>query len=205
MTDLVLCAVLTALMLLCFGLSACNSVRDILNGSEHSFFYLLFHDHPVGLTFGIVLLIWICTWDLFAGSVYALRDIRPACGKPRFSAAEVDAQAEHPDTVWLPACNVFAAPDMLIGTSCGITAVDYSDIAEVRLTSRTHTRLRGRATMPPPFQKRHYIKYVVSRITVITKEHKRLYIAKGTATADIPELKRLLMEKCGGILWDDKR
>lgn len=204
MPSLILCIILSFLMMLCFGLSFFNTAREIVNGSEHGFIYVLCHDHPIGLAFGIVLLYWICIWDLFAESIYALRCLRPACGKPRFSIAEIDAQADHPDTVWLSACAVYAAPDMIIGTNCGTTAVTYSDIAKVRITSRTHTRLRGTATRLPPFQKHYYRKFDVYTLTVTTKEHKRLYISKGTATADIPKLKALLLEKCGSdLVWED--
>lgn len=204
MPSLILCIILAFLMMLCFGLSFFNTAREIVNGSEHGFIYVLCHDHPIGLAFGIVLLYWICIWDLFAESIYALRCLRPACGKPRFSIAEIDAQADHPDTVWLSACAVYAAPDMIIGTNCGTTAVTYSDIAKVRITSRTHTRLRGTATRLPPFQKHYYRKFDVYTLTVTTKEHKRLYISKGTATADIPKLKALLLEKCGSdLVWED--
>ena len=204
MPSLILCIILSFFMMLCFGLSFFNTAREIVKGSEHGFIYVLCHDHPIGLAFGIVLLYWICIWDLFAESIYALRCLRPVCGKPRFSIAEIDAQADHPYTVWLSACAVYAAPDMIIGTNCGTTAVTYSDIAKVRITSRTHTRLRGTATRLPPFQKHYYREFDVYTLTVTTKEHKRLYISKGTATADIPKLKALLLKKCGSdLVWED--
>ena len=206
MPSLILCIILSIFMMLCFGLSLFNTAREIVNGSEHGFIYILCHDHPISLAFGIVLLYWICVWDLFAESLYALRSLRPACGNPRFSVAEIDAQADHPDTVWFPACAVYAAPDMIIGTNCGTTAVTYSDIAKVRITSRTYSRLRGYVTLFPLFQKHHYREFTVYTLTVTTKDHKRLYISKGTATADLPKLKALLLKKCGSdLVWEDSK
>lgn len=204
MPSLILCIILTLIIALCFGSSLFNTVLDISDGSGRSFLIAL-HDHPIGLAFGITLLYMCCVWELFSESVYALRDLCPACGKPRFSAADIDAQANHPEVVWYSGCAVYAAPDILIGTTCGITAVAYSDIAEVCITRKSNTRLVGYPTRSSFFQKRNYRKFNTYRITVTTKEHKRLYISNGTSAGDINALKAKILEKCGSdLVWVDK-
>ena len=109
-----------------------------LQRSDASFIKMLCEDHPLGLVFGLTILIvnsMIMSWE---GTLYMFRHLHPACGSVRFSPKDLDEQAERPGSEWFEGMGLYFTPEILIGTQRGMAAVRYDDIDKIRIRKRWH-------------------------------------------------------------------
>ena len=81
--------------------------------------YLLTNEHPLGLVFGITILIVNSLCIHWTGTINVFKHLRPACGSIRYTPAEIDEQANHPESVWYPLAGIYITPNMIIGTQKG--------------------------------------------------------------------------------------
>ena len=137
---------------------------------EHGYYYfrcingsLLWESykiHPVGLVFGITIWILVAMMMHWGGTLNLLKALRPACGKTRYTPEEIDAQANMDDAVWVGGLGICLAPEIMIGTVKGVTAVKYEEIARIGVRRKLHV-----------MEKRDYYTY---RVVVRTTNGKRL-------------------------------
>ena len=73
-------------------------------------------DHPVGIAFGLTIIVMASVWIHEADSLCMIKHIFPACSGRRYQAKEIYALANDPKTCWIPELQVFAAPQALKGT-----------------------------------------------------------------------------------------
>ena len=116
--------------------------------------------HPIGLVFGITIWILVAVMMHFGGTLNLLKALRPACGETRYTPEEIDAQANMEDAVWIGGLGICLAPEIMIGTVKGVTAVKYDEIARIGVRRKLHT-----------MEKRDYYTY---RVVVKTINGKRL-------------------------------
>ena len=121
------------LVLLCVSLLLCmigiiNKARGL--DDTHYVLYLVF-----GIT-GLIVALLFMHWDM---DLEVIRSYRPVCGDRKFTRTQIDEQANSSDTEYMSQAGVFFAPDMLIGTTAGIVAVAYEDIASFKLIETWHT------------------------------------------------------------------
>ena len=138
---------------------------------EHGYYYfhlingsLLWESykvHPIGLVFGITIWILVAVMMHFGGTLNLLKALRPACGETRYTPEEIDAQANMEDAVWVGGLGICLAPEIMIGTVKGVTAVKYDEIARIGVRRKLHTMM----------EKREYYTY---RVVVKTTNGKRL-------------------------------
>ena len=160
-----------------------------------TFFSLMTDEHPLGLIFGITILIVAAIWIHTDGTLYVLRHIRPACGRTRYTPAEIDAQAEDPASIWIEDQGIIIAPDIIIGTQAGMTAVEYKDIAGLSIRTRTHTERVG-----PKRRHATYREYKTYDLVARTLSGKKLTLSK---TGTSPRLVEAINERCGPKIWEE--
>lgn len=130
---------------------------ECINGS---LFYESFKLHPTGLVFGITIWILVALMMHWGGTLNLIKALRPACGQTRYTPKEIDAQANMEEAVWLGGLGIFLAPEIMIGTVKGVTAVKYDEIERIGVRRKLHT-----------MEKRDYYTY---RVVVRTTNGKRL-------------------------------
>ena len=190
---------------------------DSLKKDEYAFFYLdcskrnlwneLRANHPVGLVFGITLLIVAGVGIHESGWVYMFKHLIPACSGRRYKAKEIDALANHPDTRWLNDISVFATPDALIGLNHGITVVEYGDIARIRIKVKHHSERerrgpRGRVGIFGALYHAATDKYKewdTYLIMIETKKHRRMVLTETARKEGYKSLFPVFEEKTGFI------
>lgn len=119
-------------------LSAYNS--DIYFETFDYYFYgELVDDYPVGPIFGITgLIIWGCIMHM-SGTLLLFRHFHPGHGSTKYSIEEIDGQANMKSAEWLDALGVYLAPKIMIGTQKGVMAVEYADIARIKIRGTAHS------------------------------------------------------------------
>ena len=137
---------------------------------EHGYYYfhlingsLLWESykvHPIGLVFGITIWILVAVMVNLGGTLNLIKALRPACGKTRYTPEQIDAQANMDEAVWLGGLGICLAPEIMIGTVKGVTAVKYEEIARIGVRRKLHA-----------MEKRDYYTY---RVVVRTTNGKRL-------------------------------
>ena len=145
---------------------------------EHGYYYfrlingsLLWESykiHPIGLVFGITILILVALMMHWGGTLNLLKALRPACGETRYTPEEIDEQANMEDSVWVGGLGICLAPEIMIGTVKGVTAVKYDEIARIGVRRKLHTT-----------EKRDYYTY---RVVVRTINGKRLIFSDTKVT-----------------------
>ena len=158
---------------------------------------VLLHDHPLGLSFGITFLIVLGIFESMDKSRYIIKDLFPSCGTIKYTPEQIDEQAQLPETEWIPDCECLASPSMMIGIKCGITAVDYMDIAKVYIKKKWHTESQGKH--------RPSKEYHTYALMVVTKNHKLLKLYEDRSIGYASVLKKFFNEKCGNDVWVDKK
>ena len=103
-----------------------------------------------------------------------IKSFGPLCGDKRFTRTRVDEQANSDDTEYMPFPGIFLAPDMLIGTSAGVTAVAYEDISSIRVRQTWHTERKGSGNED----------YYIYKIVIRTNRGKRIVICKSRQDPD---------------------
>ena len=141
---------LSVSLLLCL-IGIINKVRGL--DDIHYVFYLVF-----GIT-GLIVALLFMHWDM---DLEVIRSYRPVCGDRKFTRTQIDEQANSSDTEYMSQAGVFFAPDMLIGTTAGIVAVAYEDIASFKMIETWHTQ--------------RYNDYFIYKIILRTVKGKRVTI-----------------------------
>ena len=95
-------------------------------------------DHPLGLVFGLTILLINSLIMCSEGTWLMIRHFHPACGSVRLKPREIDAQADLPESEWLERVGLYFTPEILIGTNRGMAAVRYDDIERAYTRKRNH-------------------------------------------------------------------
>ena len=183
---------------LCF-LSFHNAYKEL--PSEKSYMNILTNDHPVGLIFGITILIVNGLCIHWTGTVNVIKHLRPACGSVRYTPKEIDEQANHPESVWYGNAKIYITPKTIIGTQKGMSAAEFTDIEKAYMRSRWHTERTTPYYKTRAFTKRKdYYKY---QLVIRTKNHKKLIMSNSQHFEK--EIIETIKEKCGPDVWIDKK
>lgn len=176
-----------------------NAYKDL--PSEKSYMYLLTNEHPLGLIFGITILIVNSLCIHWAGTVNVIKHLCPACGSVRYTPEEIDEQANHPESVWYNNAKIYITPKTIIGTQKGMSAAEFTDIEKAYMRARWHTERTTPYYKTWAFTKRkEYYKY---QLVIRTKNHKKLIMSNSQHfEKDIIET---LKEKCGPEVWIDRK
>lgn len=165
-------------------------------------------DHPLGLVFGITIIIVACVGIGELGTLNMLKHIFPACSGRRYKAKEIDEQANDPETVWINDVGVFAAPKALIGFNKGLAVAEYKDIAAVSIKGKHHSKnmsytpARGRVGPARAFFYAftdHYREWDTYYIIIRTRNHRRFVLTETAYKDSYESLKPILDERCGNV------
>lgn len=195
-----------SIALLLISISIIRSFIDIYPDiSLGSFFRCLINNHPIGLTFGITLIIMASPAIKDADSFCMLKHIHPVCSSKRYDAKEIDNMANDPKTVWLRELEVFATPTTLIGINKGLTVIDYDDIADIWTKTKEHSenisthkrsgRMNGWIALYRVLTD-HYQYWNTCLVMIKTKRNRRILLTE-TSDSGIKELIPIIREKCG--------
>lgn len=152
------------------------------NCIDGSLLYESFKIHPVGLVFAItiwILVALICHWE---GTLNMIKHLHPACGKTKYTQEQIDEQANMEKAVWLPSVGIYLAPEIMIGTQKGVTAVKYDEIVRIRIKSKYHV-----------MEKRDYYTY---RLIVKTTNGRRLIFSDSTIPGTNTNFYDQIYQKC---------
>lgn len=122
---------------LCF-LSCYNAYKDLAT-SDETYSYILRNDHPVGLCFGITILLINSVIIYGEGTIYVYRHLHPLCGSVKFTPEEIDELANDPESQWMRRNGLYFTPEVLISIRRGMKAVRYDDIEKILTRKRTYT------------------------------------------------------------------
>ena len=185
-----------------------NNIYSSENMKKHSSFFMdcdkisftdrLTDEHPVGMVFGITLLVFWAMWESVSRSINAIKHLRPNCGSIRFTHQEIDDQANLPNSKWISSNDVYITPKIVIGLNRGLTAVEYSDIEKIYVKKKRHTesnKFRKR-----PF-KRTRKKYYTYKVIAVTGNKKRLTLCENRGIDQ--QLRPTINEKCVRDVWAD--
>ncbi len=166
------------------------------------FWDVLIHDYVGGLAIGIPWLLFTL-WLSWGEKVIltAFRDRFPVFVGNGVTPEEVDRQADMPETKLLSVSGILAAPDMLIGTNKGLTAVSYGDIVRV---SVRHKKRFGNTnwTNNENYDKLGFFDWCV--VTVQTKDNRELIFYEHRNVLERDKLAQIIDEKCGLGIWKDE-
>ena len=129
------------------------------------------------LVFGAPILVLALVWSHYDRDLDVIKSFFPQCGDKRFTRSQVDEQANSKDAVLLDYGNIILAPDMLIGTSAGVTAVAYEDIASLQEKQTWHTERIGSRYST------NYREYYTYKIIVRTNKGKTIAVSRSTKFA----------------------
>lgn len=129
------------------------------------------------LVFGTPILVLALVWSYFGRDIDVIKSYFPQCGDKRFTRAQVDEQANSKDAKLMDYGGIILAPDMLIGTSAGVTAVSYEDIKSLQVKQTWHTERIG------PRYSNRYREYYTYKIIVRTNKGKSVAISRSETDA----------------------
>ncbi len=129
------------------------------------------------LAFGAPVFVLALVWSYCGRDIDVIKSYFPACGDKRFTRAQVDEQANLKESKLLDYGDIILAPDMLIGTSAGVTAVAYEDIASLQVKQTWHTERIG------PRYSTRYREYYTYKIIVRTSKGKSVAISRSETDA----------------------
>ena len=129
------------------------------------------------LVFGVPILVLALVWGYYGRDLDVVKSFFPQCGDKRFKRSQVDEQANSEDAKLLDYGGIILAPDMLIGSSAGVTAVAYEDIASLQVKQTWHTERIGMRYSG------RYREYFIYKIIVRTKRGKRVAISRSKMDA----------------------
>ena len=164
------------------ALSFINTARDMRLDmyAGRSFFSLLTDQHPLGLVFGITLLILAGIGMGVDGTLNLIKHYRPACGETKFSREQIDEQASDPKTEYMKSVEIFLAPDMLIGIRKGVTAVAYGEVDSLQVTEHYYSKREG-MKMTPRLDYLHTKDMYYYHLIARTKGGKKLLLSQSGA------------------------
>lgn len=187
---------------------------EFLKEEEYCFYYLdgakpnmwkeLKNNHPLGLVFGLTILVVLAIVNYDDNTLNTAKHIRPAVSGRRRSAKEIDDLANHPDTIWLNDIKVFATPEALIGLNKGLTVIDYKDIKGIRVKTRNHSRRtrrgpRGRVGVGMAIYyslTEHHTEWQTYRLIIKTKKHRNMLLTETAYKYGYKQLLPVLSERC---------
>ena len=187
---------------------------ESLKEEEYCFYYLdgsmpnmwneLKNNHPLGLVFGLTILVVLIVVNYDDNTLNTAKHIRPEVSGRRRSAKEIDDLANHPDTVWLDGIEVFVTPEALIGINKGLTVIDYEDIKGIRVKTRNHSRRtyrgpRGRVGVGMAIYyalTEHHTEWQTYRLIVKTKKHRKMLLTETTYKDGYKQLLPVLSARC---------
>lgn len=170
-------------------------------------------DHPLGLVFGITIIIVACVGIGELGTLNMIKHIFPACSGRRYSAKEINELANDPETRWLNEAGVYATPKALIGFNKGLTVAEYKDIAAVSIKGKHHSKnmsytpARGRVGPARAFFYAftdHYREWDTYYIIIRTRNHRRFILTETAYKEGYKSLKPILDERCGKVEYKIK-
>lgn len=172
-----------------------NGYFDTLTEKEYAYYYLdcwkirfsdeLLENHPLGVMFGVTIIIVMLIGTHGTHWHYMFKHFRPFCSGRRYHASEVDALANHPDTVWLANAEVFETPCSLIGLNHGVTVVDYVDVFGVDVKKKTHIQ-------------KHRV-WTTYRVIIKTTGHKGMLLTETADKAGYRAVVSALEERCTNV------
>ena len=170
-------------------------------------------DHPLGLVFGITIIIVACVGIGELGTLNMLKHIFPACSGRHYKAKEIDEQANDPETRWINEAGVYATPKALIGFNKGLAVAEYKDIAAVSIKGKHHSKnmsytpARGRVgparALFYAFTD-HYREWDTYYIIIRTRNHRRFVLTETAYKDSYESLKPILDERCGKVEYKIK-
>ena len=190
---------------------------ESLKKEEYCFYYLdgakpnmwkeLKNNHPLGLVFGLTILVVLAIVTDDGHTLHTATPIRPSVSGRRRSAKEIDDLANHPDTIWLNDIKVFVTPEALIGLNKGLTVIDYKDIAGIRVKTRNHSRRthrgpRGRVGVGMAIYyslTEHHTEWQTYRLIVKTKKHRNMLLTETAYKYGYKQLIPVLTARCEGF------
>lgn len=197
--------VLFLLALVLIFLSIYHTYQDIyVNGFNDSFMHRLTDEHPLGLVFGITLLILFGIWESGSPVSNSIKHFRPACGSVRYTPEEIDEQANLPESEWLLLYDIYITPKLIIGVNRGVTAVEYDDIDKIYIKRKWHTEGSGMETRSSRKNFYKSSEYYTYRIMAITKNNKRLCLSETKNSGKMPDLRNKIKEHCDRDVWPDQ-
>ena len=175
-----------------------------INGAKPDLWKELKNNHPLGLVFGLTILVALALVNYDDNTMNTAKHIRPACSGRRRSAKEIDDLANHPDTIWLNDIKVFVTPEALIGLNKGLTVIDYKDIAGIRVKTRNHSRRthrgpHGRVGVGMAIYyslTEHHTEWQTYRLIVKTKKHRNMLLTETAYKYGYKQLLPVLSERC---------
>ncbi len=108
-------AVMFPLAVFLISLSFYHTYQDVcVNGVNDRFMHRLTDEHPLGLVFGITLLILLGLWESGSPTLNVTKHLRPACGSVRYTPEEIDEQANLPESEWIKLYDIYITPKLII-------------------------------------------------------------------------------------------
>ena len=178
-----------------------------LECSDYSYKKILLNDHPLGMVFGLTVLIINSLIMYWQGTLYVIRHLHPACGSVRYTPQEIDEQADLPESQWDERTGIYFTPEILIGTQKGMTAVRYDDIEKIYIRKRWHINWASspsRSRLKNDSKKNAEImiwaasknsEYYSYQLIAVSKNHRKLIICDCTYID--PSITDRIREKCG--------
>ena len=165
-------------------------------------------EHPLGLVFGITIIIVTGIWMHLTGTRKMFKHIRPSCSGRRYRAKEINGLVNDPDTLWIKQVSVYAAPEALIGYNMGITVVEFSDIASVSLKSKHHSEKTSRHVSSGRSNFMRALYYALTDkykewdtyyVIIKTKKGRKMVLTEIQYKGELGSLRSVLEERCSGI------
>ena len=147
-------------------------------------------DHPLGLVFGITIIIVACVGIGELGTLNMIKHIFPACSGRRYSAKEINELANDPETRWINEAGVYATSKALIGFNKGLAVAEYKDIAAVSIKGKHHSKNMSYT---------HYREWDTYYIIIRTRNHRRFVLTETAYKDSYESLKPILDERCGKV------
>ena len=170
-------------------------------------------DHPLGLVFGITIIIVACVGIGELGTLNMIKHIFPSCSGRRYSAKEINELANDPETRWINEAGVYATSKALIGFNKGLAVAEYKDIAAVSIKGKHHSKnmsytpARGRVgparALFYAFTD-HYREWDTYYIIIRTRNHRRFVLTETAYKDSYESLKPILDERCGKVEYKIK-
>lgn len=178
-----------------------------LDGTRPNLWKELKNNHPIGLVFGLTILVILAIVNYDDNTLFTIKHLRPACSGKRRSAKEIDDLANHEDTVWLDDIAVFVTPEALIGLNHGLTVIDYEDIKGIKVKTKTHRQRTHRGphgrmgfTMAMYYAlTEHHTEWKTYYLIIKTKKHRSMILTETAFKDGYKELLPYLNSRCGDL------
>ena len=195
------------------ALSFINAYKDIRPEKSLSlWWHVVRNDHPLGMVFGLTIIVVACVGMHETGILNMFKHIFPACSGKIYNAKKIDELANDPDTLLIKEVGVYATPEALIGINKGLTVVCYDDIASISLKAKHHSENlshrtgRSRSVSMAVYHALtdRYKEWNTYYIIVKTKNHRRLVLTETAYIYSYESLIPVLDKKCSNVEYKIK-